>query len=114
MGVPVCPASQLATLRYNKDADLRLYYQQEDKTVRELCYSGATSEWTYSDFSLPAVVGSSLACEKWLNDDASLRELMFFYQDPTCEVRSHFYVAEDKKWDYGKLATGHVSVSRGI
>lgn len=109
MGIAVCPASQLATVRFNDGKDLRLFYQQQDKTVRELCYNGATSEWTYSSLSLPALVGSSLACEKWLNDSGSLREIMFFYQDPSCEVRSHFYIAADDQWNYGKSTSEHTS-----
>ena len=114
MGVAVCPASQLATLRFDNDADLQLFYQHDDKTVRELSYSGAESRWTYTSLSVPALVGTGLACEKWLNDDKSLREIMFFYEDPTCEVRSHFYIAADDQWNFGKSATEDIPNSKAL
>ena len=104
MEISVCPASQLATVRFNNDSELRLFYQDQDKNARELRYSDATEQWTQSNFSLPALVGSSLATEEWANDDGSLREVMFFYQDSNCEVRSHFYIAADDQWNYGKTA----------
>ena len=101
LNIPACPASQLAVTFFG-GGKIRLFYQDPTLTLRELAFDG--NNWGHVvDFKLPALVGTSLACEKWMNDDGSLREIQFFYQDQTCEVRSHFYLAIEAKWHYGKF-----------
>lgn len=101
LNIAACPASQLAVTSFG-GVEIRLFYQDPTLTLRELAFDG--KNWGHVvDFNLPALVGSSLTCEKWMNDDGSLREIQFIYQDPTCEVRSHFYLANEAKWYYGKF-----------
>ena len=100
MRIPAHPSSSLAALRADQDEKLWLYYQDNSKNVRELFFEGG--QWRHTSLSLPALVGSSLACAKWVYADQSLREIQFFYPDPTTDIPSHYYLEADKQWNYGK------------
>ncbi|KAL8850999.1 MAG: hypothetical protein Q9221_004082 [Calogaya cf. arnoldii] len=106
--IPVCPASSLAVTCYGGESggdNIHLYYQDPSLTLRELVYGNDGTNWGHkTGFNpSPALVGTSIACEKWTNDDGSLREIQFFYQDSTCEVRSHFYLSHDDEWNFGEF-----------
>ncbi|CAF9924892.1 MAG: hypothetical protein HETSPECPRED_005689 [Heterodermia speciosa] len=102
LDVPACPSSQLAATCFDTGSEIRLFYQDPTLTLRELAFDGHC--WDHvADFRLPALVGSGMASEKWLNDDGTLREIQFVYQDEKCAVRSHFYLADEDKWYQGYL-----------
>ncbi|KAI4241353.1 MAG: hypothetical protein L6R42_011293, partial [Xanthoria sp. 1 TBL-2021] len=107
LNIPACPASSLAVTCYggkSGGANIRLYYQDPSLKLRELASGDGGNNWRHlAEFELPALVGTSMACDKWMNDDETLREIQFVYQDSTCEVRSHFYLAADDTWYWGYL-----------
>ncbi|KAL8794963.1 MAG: hypothetical protein Q9195_002545 [Heterodermia aff. obscurata] len=101
VAIVTCPASQLAVTSYDQ-SKIRLFYQDPTLTLRELAFDGW--KWEHvANFKLPALVGSGMACEKWLNDDGTLREIQFIYQDKTCEIRSHYFLAHEETWEVGYL-----------
>ena len=94
-------SSKLACLRFNSDKACRLYYQDESTALRELCYDGS-GKWYDGSFKKEGIVGSPLACGKWLEDNGDLREIQVFYQTPENEGTSTWYLPiDDLGWRGG-------------
>ncbi|KAG6997700.1 hypothetical protein G7Y79_00038g074590 [Physcia stellaris] len=97
------PDSKLAVLRFNQDKAIRIYYQDPGNDLHELCFDGS-GEWYTGGYTFPAIVGSSLGCGKWLEDNGDLREIQVFHQAPNNEGVSTWYLPTDNLgWREGKL-----------
>ena len=97
------PDSKLAVLRFNQDKAIRIYYQDPGNDLHELCYDGS-GEWYTGGYTFPAIVGSSLGCGKWLEDNGDLREIQVFHQAPNNEGVSTWYLPTDNLgWREGKF-----------
>ena len=85
----------------NGDKGCRLYYQDESNSLRELCDDG-NGKWYDGSLKKPVIVGSSLACGKWVEDNGDLREIQVFFQNPDNEGKSTWILPNDTEgWREG-------------